>query len=43
MSKLVPQIVRKFDVEILNEWKTENWWFVGQSDFNVRLKAREGK
>ena len=43
MSKLLPQIVRKFDLEMLDKWKMENWWFVSPIDFHVRLKIREEK
>jgi cytochrome P450 len=43
MSKLIPQLVRKFDFELENpskEWETENFWFVKPVDFRVRVKPR---
>lgn len=46
MSKLIPQLVRRFDFEIESQdqpWKTTNYWFVKQVDFNVRVKARSEK
>jgi hypothetical protein len=46
ISKLVPQLVRQFEFEIESPekpWKTANYWFVKQTDFNVRVKARGGK
>lgn len=44
MTKVVPQIVRNFDLEMQNperEWKTYNMWFVKQQDFYVRLRPRK--
>jgi hypothetical protein len=43
MSKLIPQLVRRFDFEPEKPdtpWKTANYWFVKQLDFNVRVKER---
>jgi cytochrome P450 len=41
MSKLIPRLVRHFDFELEHpgqEWKTENFWFVKPTNFNVRVK-----
>jgi cytochrome P450 len=46
MSKLIPQLVRQFDFELEKPdtpWKTANYWFVKQFDFNVRVKERGEK
>jgi cytochrome P450 len=46
MSKLIPQLVRRFDFELENRekpWTTANYWFVKQGDFNMRVKARNEK
>ncbi|KAL3418686.1 cytochrome p450 pisatin [Phlyctema vagabunda] len=45
MTKLVPQIVRRFDLVLgdelqQREWTTENRWFVKQLDFWVRIYER---
>ena len=45
MSKLIPQLVRRFDFELeqpAKPWTTENYWFVKPVDFRLRAKAREG-
>ncbi|KAI9688878.1 MAG: hypothetical protein M1822_001235 [Bathelium mastoideum] len=42
--KLVPSILREYEVELLNPkdpWRVENRWFVPQFDLNVRLKKRK--
>ncbi|EAS33898.3 cytochrome P450 oxidoreductase [Coccidioides immitis RS] len=43
MSKLVPQLVRNFDFELVNpekELATRNMWFVKQMDFFCRVSSR---
>jgi len=43
MSKLIPQLVRKFDFELEKadkEWETTNVWFVKPVDFTVKVKLR---
>ncbi|KAK0116015.1 hypothetical protein ONS95_013052 [Cadophora gregata] len=45
MAKLIPQLVRNFDIELVNsgkEWKTTNKWFVKQGDFFCKVRLREG-
>ncbi|KAI8930867.1 hypothetical protein NX059_011884 [Plenodomus lindquistii] len=44
LYKLVPAILRRFEVELVNpdaSWKLHNMWFVKQSDLKVRLKERK--
>ncbi|KAI1620545.1 cytochrome P450 oxidoreductase [Exophiala viscosa] len=44
MSKLIPQIVRKFDFELEHPdrpWSTENVWFVIPTDFRLKVKVRQ--
>jgi len=46
MSKLIPQLVRRFSFELERKdkpWKTANYWFVKQLDFMVRVKERSEK
>ncbi|KAL2431956.1 Pisatin demethylase [Exophiala dermatitidis] len=43
MSKLIPQIVRRFDFELEHperHWTTDNNWFVKPTDFHVKVKLR---
>ena len=43
MAKLIPQLVRNFDIELVNpdkEWKTTNKWFVKQGDFFCKVRLR---
>jgi hypothetical protein len=40
MSKVVPQIVRKFDIEIEGEWRLKNRWFVKPQDFAGKIRPR---
>ncbi|USP80377.1 UbiH, 2-polyprenyl-6-methoxyphenol hydroxylase and related FAD-dependent oxidoreductase [Curvularia clavata] len=43
MGKLVPQIIRLFDIEWASnkpEWKVETYWFAKQSDLHVRMRFR---
>jgi cytochrome P450 len=47
MSKLIPELVRRFDFELDEhlarpgaEWTTSNYWFVMPVDFRVRVKSR---
>ncbi|PVH85443.1 cytochrome P450 [Cadophora sp. DSE1049] len=43
MAKLIPQLVRNFDIELVSpqkEWKTTNKWFVKQGDFFCRVRLR---
>ncbi|KAH7022054.1 pisatin demethylase [Ilyonectria destructans] len=44
MYKLVPAIIRTFEIKLINpklSWNLHNAWFVKQSGFMVRLKERE--
>ncbi|KAH7389610.1 pisatin demethylase [Phaeosphaeria sp. MPI-PUGE-AT-0046c] len=43
MHKLVPELLRRFDIEMAHgrEWKTWNAGFIKQSDVVVNLKVRE--
>jgi len=46
MSKLIPQLVRRFSFELERKdkpWKTANYWFVKQLDFMVRVKEQSEK
>ncbi|KAF8853739.1 putative cytochrome P450 pisatin demethylase [Acephala macrosclerotiorum] len=44
MGKIIPQLLREFEIELVNEeWRTKNVWFVQQSGLDVRLKRRAGK
>lgn len=38
---MVPQLVRKFDFELVKEPKVTNHWFVFQSGFKVMVRARQ--
>ena len=43
ISKLIPQLVQDFDLELENpkqDWKTCNRWFVKPENFTVRVKKR---
>jgi hypothetical protein len=43
MSKVIPQIFRAFDIELVNPqevWKTTNWWLVKQADMDCYVKRR---
>lgn len=42
MYKLIPRLVRDFDFELerKGEWKSENYWFVKPTDFNVKVRRR---
>lgn len=43
MGKLIPQIVRNFDIEWASqkpEWKVETFWFSKQYGLVCRLKSR---
>jgi cytochrome P450 len=45
MSKLVPQILRSFKVELTDpekEWKLADYWFVKQTGLICRITRREG-
>lgn len=41
MSKVVPQLVRYLDFQMMGEWKTKNRWLILTKDFNCRVKLRE--
>ena len=44
MAKIIPQIVRNFDLELAHpkkEWTTYNMWFVKQTDFLVNVSRRK--
>lgn len=42
--KIVPQIMRSFDFQLLSEdeWETRCFWFVKQRGLRVRVLRREG-
>lgn len=42
MSKLVPQILRQFDVELSSnqDWTLHCYWFVKQTGLVCKIKAR---
>ncbi|CAG8909742.1 unnamed protein product [Penicillium egyptiacum] len=43
MSKLVPQLIRNFDISLENShqtWRTTNRWFVKQSQYPCKLERR---
>lgn len=43
MTKLIPQLIRNFDFELVEldvDWKTVNVWFVKPENFNCRIKLR---
>jgi hypothetical protein len=42
MGKLIPEIVKRFDLEYVNPagLETENVWFVKQKNFNYKIAAR---
>lgn len=46
MSKLIPELVRRFDFALDEElarpgkeWTTSNYWFVMPANFRVKVKA----
>jgi cytochrome P450 len=44
MSKLVPEIVKSFDLKLgmpKEEWKTINYWFVKPEKFPVTVECRD--
>jgi len=46
MAKVIPEIVRNFDIEMQREdpgWRVESRWFVYQKDFFVKLRPRGRK
>lgn len=43
MSKLVPQLVRRFDFQIEGDWKIHNAWFVKQTDFKCFITKRKAE
>ncbi|KAI6749277.1 hypothetical protein HG530_015116 [Fusarium avenaceum] len=45
MSKLVPQIIRRYDLELADpkaEWSLTDYWFVKQKGLICRLQRRDG-
>jgi cytochrome P450 len=44
MGKLIPRLVKDFDFELVGggekKWKTENYWFVKPTDFDVKVRRR---
>ncbi|OIW35197.1 cytochrome P450 [Coniochaeta ligniaria NRRL 30616] len=41
MSKLVPQLIRNFDIQLVHPdrpWKTTNWWLVKQADMDCYVR-----
>jgi hypothetical protein len=41
MSKLIPRIIRDFDFSKgVDNWETENFWFVKPTNFTVRVRQR---
>ncbi|KAI5803033.1 putative cytochrome P450 oxidoreductase [Geopyxis carbonaria] len=43
MNKVVPELLRRFEVSIPGTWKTKNVWFVQQSNVIADLKERRRK
>ena len=46
ISKLIPQLVRDFDFELVEpekKWETRNAWFVKPINFRVRVKQRQNE
>ena len=46
ISKLIPQLVRDYDFELLEpakDWETYNAWFVKPTNFRVRVKCRHSE
>lgn len=46
MSKLIPMLIRDFDLELdgklkAAEWQTTNYWFVKPRDFGVKVSMRQ--
>ena len=43
MSKLVPQVLRRFDFELAHpdrDWVLHDYWFVTQTGLDFKIKAR---
>lgn len=42
ISKLIPRLIRDFDMEICERghWETQNYWFVKPRNFNVLVRPR---
>lgn len=42
MSKLIPELLRSYDLELAEEkqWETTNIWFVRPDHFSVKVKVR---
>jgi len=43
MSKLIPEFLRTYDIELSNagkEWKLHDYWFVKQTGLICKVKAR---
>jgi hypothetical protein len=43
MSKLVPQVLRRFDFELTHpdrDWVLHDYWFVTQTGLDFKIKAR---
>lgn len=43
MSKLIPLLIMNFDFELQDrekDWKTTNYWFVKQNNFDVTVRPR---
>jgi hypothetical protein len=46
MSKLVPEIVKKFELELAmpkEAWKTVNYWFVKPEKLPVTIRCRNAE
>lgn len=44
MSKLVPQLIREFDIDLEQpgeKWQTVNTWFVKQKNIGCRIKRKQ--
>lgn len=42
ISKLVPQLVRRYDISLATpKWTCRNQWFTKQSNFDVTVRMRE--
>ena len=42
IAKLVPRLIRDFDMEISEQgsWETQNYWFVKPKNFKVLVRPR---
>ena len=40
MSKMIPQLLRRFEFELLGDWQTHNHWLVSYKNLRASIKAR---